>query len=242
MIDFDLVNGIGWTGFYFVRVCRVLLDMVNVLEEDGYEVIPDCPEVTYVDARTTLDYVIVSYPSEIGPYCWKVEENLLCQHQPVTASVKLLSQLPSMNLLRREPNLVFPATTIPAVREHLLVTQRDLFWGHMSVDEYYQGIVNSFCFHGLGQRPNLENSRLESWWKFVSIEDRLILRDLEDDMKFLAVEWARDRTLFSVAEVVDFRHHFNVENGRIRSDAEVKIQELMPRILYLLIRHFAGRC
>jgi hypothetical protein len=50
------------------------------LETERFRVVTDRPVVTFVDASTTLDYILFSSDLNITDDGWKIEEALNCQH------------------------------------------------------------------------------------------------------------------------------------------------------------------
>ncbi len=205
---------------------RLLVDWIVKLESDGFLVCPDQPVVTYLDAGTTLDYVICSPGLQLSAEEWKVEEALNCQHLPLIVHIDMpSSQLQEDHVVARLPNLKFTTESCCAIRELLISCMNDLS-GHPSVEHVYHQIVESFFMFGRESR-SFPVANGSSWWRYVPVHLQQQLSVLELDGQFLAREWSSGRVVYTVAEVVQFRRELNQVSALCHTAAEAAIMNEM---------------
>ncbi len=187
---------------------RMILDWIQRMEANDFVVYPDKPVVTYLDASTTLDYVLVSPSMRASSIEWQVEEALNCQHLPLSIQVEQAVSIRDSSLLTvRQPNLSFPAPAIAMTRElisSLPVSQVQA----AQPDTLYEWIMRCFLAGGV-EKKGFPDQRGASWWRYVPAQMRERLSQLELDAQFLAREWSSGRLLFTTSEVFLFRRELN---------------------------------
>ncbi len=205
-----------------VRGEKLIIEWMAKLESEQFKILPDRPVVTYLDAGTTLDYVISSPGLTLDDPGWKVEEALNCQHLPLVATFTVPGTRQSGNLLvPREPNLKFSHESYFAVRELLRECFVDLS-GCPTAEHVYSCIADSF--YAIGRESHaFPVGNGSSWWKYVPSDLQQQLSELELDGQFLAREWSSGRLLYTMQEVVDFRHELNKVSALCCSLAEAAI-------------------
>ncbi len=145
------------------------------MEEDSYQVVPDKPTVTFLDASTTLDYVVYPPGARLSLDKWYVDKTMNCQHLPVLVDFVLLvdHSPPSATLIPRQPNLRYTKDAILAIRELLLVCLEGLD-GLPATQVIYEGILNSFVMCGYEGR-----SRSINWFIVVALCSRRAAANLK---------------------------------------------------------------
>ncbi len=185
---------------------QLVLEYLRHLEANDYRIYPDRAVVTFMDASTTLDYVVVSPMIQVR--AWKIEETLNSQHLPVVLTLETRQhQAPATDLEWRAPNLRFPPGNVLVARE-LLSGLLDTLQGIPTAEGLNEMIVRCFLMSGVEKR-GVQCSSGSSWWKYVPSELQSKLRELEHDAQFLARHWSEGRSLFTVSEVIDFRRELN---------------------------------
>jgi hypothetical protein len=158
------------------------------LEANDFRILPDRPVVTYADAATTLDYVILA--PTLGPRVstWQVDEALNCQHLPLLVTFSTDDGVSSDDgLTRREPNLCFSSTAGAATQALVASLLNDVV-AFPTVDSLYTAIVNSFFVYGVEKKAMIVDNG-SSWWRHVPTDLQSKLRELESDAQFLAGQW-----------------------------------------------------
>ncbi len=190
---------------------RSMLEWLRELENADFRVLPERPVVTYADANTTLDYILLSPSLGQRLSSWRVEDNINCQHLPLTASFTLDEAAATTTgdsvLVPRQPNLRFSSTAIDSI-QNLLSDTLSSVASFPSVDTLYEIIVRSFFVFGVEKRSGVVGQG-SSWWRYVPTDLQIKLRDLEQDAQFLASQWASGRSLFTVQEVISMRRELN---------------------------------
>ncbi len=105
---------------------RMTLEWFRKMEAMDFRVLPDRPVVTYADASTTLDYILLSPALNSQPHSWDVEEELRCQHLPLRVVVNVDFSPSGDALVARPPNLRFPPDRVLAVQELLSLLLENL--------------------------------------------------------------------------------------------------------------------
>ncbi len=209
-----------------VREERILAEWLTKMEAEQFKIFPDRPVVTYLDAGTTLDYVLASEGLQPTPDGWRIEEAVNCQHLPLLVNLKLddagcVGQ--SMEVCAR--NLKFYPGSVLSVRELLLTCLSDIS-GHPSVEHVYDTMLQSFYVYG-HESSTIPTSDGSSWWRYVPANLQQELHELESDAKFLAREWSEGRRVYTTGEVVSFRRELNRVSALCRGLAETAILQEM---------------
>jgi exonuclease III len=208
------------------RLEKKILEWIRRQEANDFRVIPDRAVVTFVDASTTLDYVMLSPTLSSSLVKWEVEEALNCQHLPLVVRLNIDQRETTTSdlLVPRQPNLRFSPAAVTATRLLLHELSVDLILP--TVDLLYASIVQAFTVHGVEKRAAVVDQG-QTWWKYVPVELQNRLRELEQDAQFLASQWSAGRLLFSVHDVVALRRELNGLSKACYHAAEVALlQEL----------------
>jgi hypothetical protein len=162
------------------KTMKLIIEWLRRMEANDFGVLPDKPVVTYLDASTTLDYVLVSPLLRVSPIEWQVEEALNCQHLPLSVTIDQKSDDGvSEKLIVRQPNLSFPPPAIAATRELVSSIPSSLL-APGDPGLLYEHITRCFLVGGVEKR-GMCMERGTSWWKYVPPSLRERLSELELD-------------------------------------------------------------
>lgn len=204
---------------------RTMLTIVDNLLADGFQALPSQPVATFVDSGSTLDYALVS--GDVFVRKWELEENMTCQHVPLSVDLLVPSPPVPLNMPTRKSNLKFTDSDVTRVRELLALCSSSNYG--RSIESLYSSLESCFLCAGVSS-PNSDNMRRDtpaSWWRYVPQDSRELIKQLEDEAASIFDSWCANPSSVSVTEVVDYRRRATREGTRVRREADAAIQREM---------------
>jgi hypothetical protein len=127
----------------------------------------------------------------------------------------------------REPNCVFPASSLSTVRQFLsqLLINPNF---SLTVEGLYAKIEECFLSGACSQaRHSKRQSGVRGWWQYVPEELRTEIKVLEADSAHMFNQWSQGAGAYSVADVVNLRRRYN---AAYREASQVAEQAIMQRM------------
>jgi exonuclease III len=206
---------------------RLSLQILNDLEEEGFQIRPERDDVTYVDSSTTIDYAIVSPGTLIQNF--SVLPVGLCQHLPLSITLTVSIDIPSTSLPLRSPNLVFVPNRVNRTRELLRLCSSQ-FSSVRTVDDCYDTIEAVFLNCGVEKQRVSQSYRAGSWWRYVPRELRTEVDGLENETTEKVRSWiANEPGAPSTEDLITLRRKLSEVSMRAYKLADVALQEEMAK-------------